>query len=177
MTSLPNFNSSEAQVHELAAQVISGAKAHNIKICIAESLTGGMLCSALVAIPGASQVVLAGVVAYHDAAKHQILKVPSVTLSTFGAVSEETAVAMADGARQLVQNLPDAQDSEIYGISTTGVAGPDSQEGKPAGTAFIALALGDEVSAVTLELSGNRHSIQVGVVMAALQLILEQIDQ
>lgn len=100
-------------------------------LSIMESLTGGLLASTITNNPGSSHYFLGGVVAYSSDFKIQ-MGVPRATIEQFGAVSAETARAMADAVRQLLQS--------DYGIGVTGVAGPEMQEGKPVGTIYIAIA-------------------------------------
>lgn len=100
-------------------------------LAVMESLTGGLLASTITDVPGSSQYFRGGVVAYNSEIKAQ-MGVPQETIEQYGAVSPETARAMASAARQLLQ--------ADYGIGVTGVAGPDTQEGKPVGTIYIALA-------------------------------------
>jgi PncC family amidohydrolase len=161
----------------LAARAIAVCRDSQIRLVIAESLTGGLLASTLIAIPGASQVVLAAVVAYHDAAKHQLLSVPTMTLTTFGAVSAQTAEAMARGARLILNNVPDIDAARVVGISTTGVAGPDLQEGKKVGTVHLGVATDDEVRSLDLHFYGDRGQIRQQACVAALNLLLEQLAE
>jgi nicotinamide-nucleotide amidase len=161
----------------LAARAIAVCRDSQIRLVIAESLTGGLLASTLIAIPGASQVVLAAVVAYHDAAKHQLLSVPTMTLTTFGAVSAQTAEAMARGARLILKNVPDIDAARVAGISTTGVAGPDLQEGKQVGTVHLGVATDDEVRSLDLHFYGDRGQIRQQACVAALNLLLEQLAE
>ncbi len=166
---------SELGLNQLAAQVISACKARGIRLVLAESLTGGMAASALVEIPGASSVLLAAVVAYHDAAKHQILGVPSMTLLTYGAVSAQAAEAMAVGAKGLVKPAEGLSGQNIYGISTTGVAGPDLQEGKPVGQVHLGFALEGAPESLSLRLFGDREAIRLQATVALFETLLEQI--
>lgn len=115
-----------------AAQVLALLREKNLQLATAESCTAGLLSAAVTAVPGASAVFTCGVAAYSNDIKRTVLGVPAATLDTVGAVSVETAVAMADGVRRLA-------DAAI-GVSVTGVAGPDTEEGKPVGTVFLALA-------------------------------------
>jgi PncC family amidohydrolase len=126
-------------------------------------------------VPGASAVLVSGVVAYHNAAKHQLLAVPTVTLVSFGAVSAQTAQAMAVGARGLLENVPDIEDDKLIGLATTGVAGPDAVEGKPVGQVFVALATSGKVESLNLQLSGSREEIRVAAAEAVLRMLLEEI--
>jgi nicotinamide-nucleotide amidase len=159
----------------LAADVVKVASAAGLKLNVAESLTGGLIAASLASVPGASAVLVSGVVAYHNAAKHQLLAVPTVTLVSFGAVSAQTAQAMAVGARDLVENVPDFEVDKVIGLSTTGVAGPDSVEGKPVGQVFVAIATSGKVESLNLQLSGSRDEIRVAAAEAALQMLLEEI--
>ena len=168
-------NSSELGLHKLASELIAACKLRQIRLVIAESLTGGMAAAALVAVPGASSVLLAAVVAYHDAAKHQILNVPAMTLLTYGAVSAQTAQAMAIGARGLLKPAEGLDVKSIYGISTTGVAGPDLQEGKPVGEVHLGFALDGNPHSISLRLFGDRDSIRLQATVALFEGLLEQI--
>ena len=121
-------------------------------VATAESLTGGRLAALLTAVPGASATYVGGVVAYATELKVALLEVPASLVEEHGVVSAECARAMAAGARRVL--------GATYALSTTGVAGPDRQEGHPAGTVFVGLA-GPEVSeAVALELAGDRWAVQ-----------------
>lgn len=99
----------------------------------AESCTGGRVAERITALPGASAVYRGGVVSYWTSVKADVLGVPQETLDTYGAVSEETARAMAEGARSVT--------GADIAVSVTGVAGPDPDErGTPVGVVYIGLA-------------------------------------
>lgn len=136
-------------------------------VAIAESLTGGQVAAALTGVPGSSAVFLGAVVSYATAVKVSVLGVPEEVVDQYGVVSRECAGAMAEGVRRLL-------DADL-GVSTTGVAGPDEQEGKPVGTVFVGVASdsGTEVTALTL--SGDRPSIQQQVVDAAVAAALHHL--
>lgn len=104
----------------------------NISISAAESLTGGLFQAELVKVPGISEIFAGGIVSYQEDAKQKVLGVPEHILETYGMVSPECAVAMAERARELFGTQ--------LAISFTGVAGPDQMENKPAGTVWIALS-------------------------------------
>jgi nicotinamide-nucleotide amidase len=159
----------------LARQVIETSAKRGIHLALAESLTGGLLASSLVAIPGASKVLLFSVVAYHDAAKHQLLGVKTVTLTTFGAVSGQTAEAMAQGAREALTEVPSIDAKNLLGVATTGVAGPDPQEEKPVGQVFLGLASDSGTRSCKLQLAGSRDEIRYESVRQALLFLLEEI--
>jgi nicotinamide-nucleotide amidase len=150
------------------AEVIALLTARGLTVAVAESLTGGMLVSELIRTPGASHAVVGGVVAYSTALKHSVLGVDAELLRQNGAVDPEVARQMATGVRTAL--AVDGRPADI-GISTTGVAGPDPQDGKPVGTVFVGLAVGDDVRAVELSLEGARDAIRSAVVAEALLLL------
>jgi nicotinamide-nucleotide amidase len=129
--------------------------ARKLTLAIAESFTGGLIASRVVALPGASGWLRGAVVAYASDVKHTVLAVPEGPV-----VTAEAAASMADGARRLL--------GADVGLATTGVAGPDEQEGLAPGTAFAGIALpGSEPVGVALRLSGGRDRIrQIGSISA-----------
>jgi nicotinamide-nucleotide amidase len=136
-------------------------------IATAESLTGGRLADVLSAAPGASHTYLGGVVSYATAVKLKVLGVSEETVDKHGVVSAKCAAEMAVGVRQLV--------GADYAVSTTGVAGPTSQEGKPIGLVFIGVAGPDGVRSERFEFDGDRAEIREKVVNAAIDLALETV--
>jgi nicotinamide-nucleotide amidase len=132
-----------------ALALLVGARA---TLATAESLTGGRLASVVTAVPGASASYLGGFVTYATALKESLLGVPRDVVDRYGVVSAECARAMAAGCREAT--------GATYALATTGVAGPDTQEGKPAGTVYVGIAGPDGVSTLTMELVGDRHQIQ-----------------
>jgi nicotinamide-nucleotide amidase len=147
----------------LAGVVIRGLTNGPATCATAESLTGGALGAALTDIPGASAVYRGGVVAYATDVKERLLGVPEEALAAHGAVDARTAVLMAQGVR--------ARLSADYGVATTGVAGPDAQEDKPAGTVFVAAAGPKHSSVVNrLYLAGDRDTVRRLSVVHALDL-------
>jgi nicotinamide-nucleotide amidase len=158
-----------------AQQAVAALDAAGIQLAVAESLTGGLLASTIVDVPGASRVFLGGVVAYAIGAKEQLLWVRPETLREHGAVSAETAASMAKGARKNFEAVAfRASASKLWALATTGVAGPDAQEGKPVGRVHIALCTGSETVTRQMTFSGDRQSIREAAVEAALDLLLEQ---
>lgn len=152
-------------------QIVAALVAGRLTVATAESLTGGLVCAALTAVPGASAVVRGGVVAYATDVKSAVLGVDADVLRRHGAVSRETAAAMAVGVRSLL--------SADVGIATTGVAGPDRQDGRPAGTVHVAVASAAGVDVISRDdegrLSGDRAAIRrqvVDLAMAALGVML-----
>jgi nicotinamide-nucleotide amidase len=134
-------------------------------IAVAESLTGGMLVAELIRTPGASVVVSGGIVAYNTELKHTLLRVEAEVLAAHGAVHPDVAAQMAAGVRTA---LAVAGEPAHIGISTTGVAGPNPQDGQPVGTVFLGFAIGGDVRTKRLELSGSRDHIRSAVVYESL---------
>ena len=149
-----------------AAQVLALLREKNLQLATAESCTAGLLSAAVTAVPGASAVFTCGVAAYSNDIKRTVLGVPAATLDTVGAVSAETAVAMADGVRRLA-------DAAI-GVSVTGVAGPDTEEGKPVGTVFLARANASRVWVREMQPAPDcttREAVREKAVAIALEMI------
>lgn len=137
---------------------------------VAESLTGGLVVSALVGVPGASAVVRGGIVAYATELKHTLLGVDPTLLDAHGAVHPRVARQMAEGVRFRLGREDDPCD---VGISTTGIAGPDTPDGQPVGTVHIGVAtpLGTRVE--SLELAGTRDEIRAETARRAVRTALE----
>ena len=138
----------------------------------AESLTGGALCAEIVSVPGASAVLLGGVVAYATPVKATVLGVDPELLAAQGPVHPQVALQMADGVRRVVS--VDGRAADV-GLSTTGIAGPDSPDGQPVGTVHIGIVTPDGSSTKALHLRGDRDSIRAHTVTAALQALLESV--
>ena len=138
-------------------------------VATAESLTGGRLASLLTEAPGASDTYIGGVVTYATEAKVGVLGVDEGIVDEHGVVSAECAKAMARGVRELM--------GSTYAVSTTGVAGPDEQEGKPPGTVFVGVAGPDGVAAKELDLDGERKEIQDETCQEGLSALLDTIRQ
>lgn len=157
------------------AEILKLLEAKNLKLATAESLTGGMLSAEIVSIAGASKTFLGAIVAYETQLKHQLLGVSNSLLQNEGAVNAEVAAQMAGGARAKFASKLGLDESRVIAISTTGVAGPDSQDGVEAGTVFIGISgpFGETVYAHEFE--GDREDIRVATVKAALEHLREQI--
>ncbi|MGI8697729.1 MAG: competence/damage-inducible protein A [Mycobacteriales bacterium] len=132
-------------------------------VAVAESLTGGLLGARLSEDAGSSATFRGGVVAYATGLKADLLGVGAATLDRSGAVSAETAVAMAEGVRHRL--------GATYGLSLTGVAGPEEQEGAPVGTVYAGLAGPGGSAAVLHRLTGDRARVRVLATLAALDLL------
>ena len=136
---------------------------------IAESLTGGMLAAELISVPGASATVLGGVVAYATPLKQTLLRVDAALLADRGPVDPDVACQMADGARLAV--AVDGRPADV-GISTTGIAGPESPDGQPVGTVYIGVSTPRGTTALALRLEGDRQAIRAETVRRAVAALL-----
>ena len=137
----------------------------NFTIACAESCTGGLLMSRLTDFAGASAYVKGGVVAYTNDIKNKILRVKAETLEKFGAVSSQTALAMATNVRELF--------SATIGLSTTGVAGPDKSEGKEVGLVYVSIVGADFSEVKEYHFSGSRSEIKAQAADAAFELLMK----
>ena len=154
---------------DAAAAVIATLTARHWSIAVAESLTGGLLTAELVRIPGASLVLRGGVVAYDTSIKHSLLGVDAELLARHGPVHQDVAAQMATGVRA---TLAVAGEPAHIGISTTGVAGPEPQDGQPVGTVHLGFSIGDRVTTTRLRLAGTRDQIRSAVVSESLDELL-----
>ncbi|MET0736058.1 MAG: CinA family protein [Microbacterium sp.] len=139
---------------------------------VAESLTGGLVVSTLVTVPGASATVRGGVVAYATDLKRSLLGVDAALLEAEGAVHPEVARQMAEGVRVRV-GTPDAPAD--VGIATTGVAGPEPQDGHPVGTVHVAVATPMGTRVESLLLAGTRDEIRSEAARRALELAVSAV--
>jgi nicotinamide-nucleotide amidase len=154
---------------DLAGQVIELLRAAGQTVAVAESLTGGLVAAALTTIPGASLAVRGGIVAYATDLKAVLLGVPWRMLDEHGAVYPGVASAMAVGVRQRL--------GATFGVATTGVAGPDPQDGQPVGTVHIAVSADDDTVVRTLALDGDRDRIRSLTVDRSLALLLGRLRE
>ncbi|TFC87898.1 CinA family protein [Cryobacterium sp. TMT4-31] len=158
---------------DAAAALVAALTARHLTIAVAESLTGGLLVAELVRIPGASVVVAGGVVAYQTPLKHTLLGVDALLLAEHGAVHPEVARQMATGVRTAL--AIDGRPADI-GISTTGVAGPDEQDGQSVGTVYLGVSFGDRVRAIAISLTGDRAAIRMQTVAHAIEAVCQLIE-
>jgi len=148
----------------LAALALDVLRARTLRLAVAESCTAGLVAARLADIPGSSDVLLGGVIAYANELKRDLLGVPEALLAEHGAVSAECAEAMARGARS-------ATGSEV-GIAVTGVAGPGGgSERKPVGLVHLHLSAPGLERGQELHLPGDRAQVREWAAIAALQLI------
>lgn len=157
------MSATDAELEALARDVLAGLARRGWTIGIAESLTGGLVVASLVSVPGASAHVRGAVVAYATDLKQSILGVDAGLLAAHGPVHPEVAAQMAQGVRRVT--------GADVGVSTTGIAGPDSPDGQPVGTVHIAVATPDGAQVRSLVLPGERDSVRRGSVRAALEAV------
>ena len=133
-------------------------------LAVAESCSGGLMAHKVTRVSGSSAYFLGGVVAYSNELKERLLGVPAETLAQHGAVSSETARAMAEGIRRLT--------GADLGVAITGIAGPSGgSEEKPVGTVYMALATATTTDDHLLRLAGDRWQIQEHASQLALDLV------
>lgn len=153
----------------LAVEVVSRLVDSGRTLATAESLTGGLLGAAVTDVAGSSAAYRGGVVAYATDRKQALLGVDHDLLARLGPVCAEVAESMAAGARAaLVADL---------GVATTGVAGPEPQDGHAPGDVYVAVAGPDGVGRTRrLDLPGSRAAVRTATVEAALELVLDLLD-
>lgn len=136
----------------LAAELLDALADRQRTLAVAESLTGGLVAATLVDVPGASRVLRGAVVAYATELKHELLDVDADLLAAHGPVHPEVAAQMARGVRRRL--------GADVGLATTGVAGPDPQDGRPPGTVFVAVSTdaGERVRELAIE--GERSEVR-----------------
>ncbi|HEU0206369.1 MAG TPA: CinA family protein [Pseudolysinimonas sp.] len=156
--------------HDEAARVIAELTRRRMTIAVAESLTGGLVVAELVSVPGASAVVRGGVVAYATELKSSLLGVDAELLAERSPIDSEVARQMAEGVRWRLGH--DGAPADI-GLATTGVAGPDPQDGHPVGEVWLGLAMEGRVEARGLTLGGDRASIRTATVSESLIFVWE----
>jgi nicotinamide-nucleotide amidase len=153
---------------DLASLVLDRARAHRLRLAVAESCTGGLVGARLTEIPGSSDVFVGGVIAYDNAVKLSLLGVSPALLEEHGAVSEPVARSMAQSIAQRLR-------SEVA-VSVTGIAGPGGgSAAKPVGTVWIACTVRSVTEARRLLIPGNRHEIRARAAQAALHLVYRQL--
>jgi nicotinamide-nucleotide amidase len=155
------------KIFELAATLGNLARQLGVRIATAESCTGGLLAGAITDIPGSSGWFERGFVTYSNEAKMEDIGVPVSVLARFGAVSEQTARAMAEGAL--------AASRAQWAIAVTGIAGPDGgSPEKPVGTVWFAWARKGATQAALHHLAGDRGAVRQASVAIALQGLIDR---
>ncbi|MEU5716042.1 CinA family protein [Streptomyces sp. NPDC020403] len=151
-----------------AARVLRLLQERGETVAVAESLTGGLVAAELTSVPGASLSFRGSVTAYATPLKQRLLGVDGALLAERGAVDPDVAGAMAAGVRE-------ALDAD-WGVSTTGVAGPAPQDGKPVGTVYVAVSGPGGVQKVAgLRLNGERADIRKESVRSVLDLLFGEL--
>jgi nicotinamide-nucleotide amidase len=148
-------------------QIIDILTERKLTIVTAESCTGGMIAAALTDIPGASAALYGGYVTYANAAKSRMIQVQPRLIGDYGAVSNQVARAMADGARNTAK--------ADFAVAVTGIAGPDGgSDKKPVGLVYVAVS--SDLATVVIEHKFGdlgRDGIRKATVQAALDLMLQ----
>jgi nicotinamide-nucleotide amidase len=152
----------------VAELVLEAARVRGLTLATAESCTGGMVAAELTAIPGSSDVFVGGAVTYSDRLKQLLVGVPEAVIAEHGAVSAETARAMAEGARQRL--------GADLAVAVTGVAGPGGgSEAKPVGLVYLHVSGPDGGRAREMQWGGRRQDVRLRATVAALHLLREHL--
>ncbi|KUJ35560.1 CinA family protein [Streptomyces sp. NPDC093228] len=158
-----------------AAEIVRLLTVRGETLAVAESLTGGLVAAEITAVAGASRAFRGSVTAYATDLKRDVLGVDATLLEARGAVDPQVAAQMAAGVRKAL--------GADWGLATTGVAGPDPQDGQPVGTVFVAVhgpfeEVSDELGGgkvVSLRLNGDRAEIRMESVRSVLALLLREL--
>ncbi len=161
------------KTYRLAEKVLSKARELGVHIASAESCSGGLVGGVLTVIPGSSDVYQGGVISYTYDVKERLLGVTNESLERAGAVSEEVALEMAQGAKNTI--LADFDLDKAIAVSITGVAGPGSSESKSQGTVWFGVVGRGEPKAICMNFDGDRNSVRSQAVQKALELIDERL--
>lgn len=169
----------QACVDKMAQNVVQLLNEHKQKVASVESCTGGMISAAITSVAGSSQVFDLGICTYANWAKHNFVFVPTDTLDKYGAVSRQTAIAMAEGIRKAA--------GADFGISTTGIAGPDGGTAeKPVGTVYVgcssklgtaAVNLAIDTENINKNITDIRDYVRKETTKKALEILLNTISQ
>ncbi|MCX5386067.1 CinA family protein [Streptomyces sp. NBC_00083] len=151
-----------------AAEVLRLLTEREQTLAVAESLTGGLVAAELTSVPGASHAFRGSVTAYATALKRHVLGVDGTLLDERGAVDPDVALQMAAGVREAL--------GASWGIATTGVAGPEPQDGQPVGTVYVsAVGPAGATKTVALRLNGDRAEIRRESVRSVLELLSSEL--
>lgn len=160
-----SFSTFQARADRLADSVRTLMTRAHLTVSTAESVTGGLAGATLVSVSGASNFFSGGIVAYSNESKVKLLGVRKRTLSVHGAVSSETAIEMASGARALFESS--------ISVSCTGIAGPAGEtEHKPVGLVYLAIASDGGARAVERRFEGDRTAVRLATVEGMLRLLI-----
>lgn len=154
------YSAGDAKLQDLVGHFL---KVNGRMLAVAESLTGGEICSCLTEVAGISENFYEGIVCYNKSSKTLRLGVSRNTLDTYGAISKQTAYEMVKG---IVVSPVD------IGLATTGLAGPDGDEGKPVGLVYIGVGAGDFILVFERHFNGDRNRIRKCAANVALFYLL-----
>ncbi|MCW3813405.1 CinA family protein [Micromonospora sp. DR5-3] len=157
----------ERPVGSPAAGVVHSLSERHETLATVESLTGGLLSASIVEIAGVSGTYRGGLVVYATELKAQLAGVPEDLLAERGPVDPDVAAALAEGGRRRC--------GADWGLATTGVAGPEPQDGKPVGLVYVAVAGPDGTQVRQLDLDGGRAHIRSAAVIEALRLLADRL--
>jgi len=150
---------------DTAKQLVDTLKAQGKTLATAESCTGGGIGHAITAVSGSSAVYLGGVISYANSVKEHVLGVKAAVLETVGAVSEDTARAMAEGVCRLT--------GADVGVAVTGIAGPNSDgTDKPVGLVYIAVCKDGHVTVTENHFAGDRDAVRNQTIETAMRLAM-----
>lgn len=156
-------------LYGLAETLVARATERGLTVGTAESLTAGLISATIADVPGASRVLMGGVVSYDPSVKRNLLGVPQAVIDGPGVVSEPCARQMAEGARKALR-------ADIA-VSATGIAGPSGGTPEtPAGTVYLSCATAKGTRVERRQFTGNRQSVREQVVRRALEMILETME-
>jgi nicotinamide-nucleotide amidase len=158
----------DASTVDLAARVVSALRHRSQAVATAESLTGGLVGATITSVPGASVVYRGGLITYATELKAELAGVSPSVLEADGPVAATTAAELARGAARIC--------AADWGLATTGVAGPDPQDGHPVGQVFVAVAGERRTQVRELSLAGDRSEIRAQTVVAVLSLLSERLE-
>ena len=154
----------ETELIQIAEELLVACRKRGWKLATAESCTGGIVAGALTAVAGSSDVVDRGFVTYTNEAKHEMIGVPLALFESVGAVSEDVARAMAEGAR--------AAAGVDIACGITGVAGPGGGSvEKPVGLVHIAASSSDKTIHERCHFDGGRHAVRLASALRAMQMM------
>lgn len=148
-------------------ELVEILKKKNMTIATAESCTGGKIADKIISVSGASRVYGYGFVTYSNEAKEKVIGVSGEIIKKYGVISKETAKEMALGARNRA--------TASIGVSTTGVAGPSEDEGKPVGLVYIGFSDGEKTNAIECYFTGDREAIRNAAAKRAIEYAIEMI--
>jgi PncC family amidohydrolase len=159
----------------MAEEIISLAQSKGVYLALAESLTAGMVCARLADVPGASKVLLGGINTYQDQIKSQILGVSSSLLQMQSAVDPEVAAQLAESVRAKFAFAMQLAPEQVIGLSTTGVAGPDSVGHHKPGEVYVGVSSKAGTKVFAEQFGGTRADIRRASLERALEVLREEI--